>query len=186
MLNYLEKLNDALKGKASADEEYEWMLLELFDQIVRDRRGGEMGRFLRRPDLKIHDFIKSRIGREAEGHWVKNSAPMTMWEKIRKANAWMLVEHARNIMTKSLVRAVAGRKAAEAFDTGIFRRSGEIHFRLYDRYSLQKLLAAAGFIKIRVCRADESKIPDFNTFGLDMLDGEVRKPDSLFMEAEKP
>jgi hypothetical protein len=43
-----------------------------------------------------------------------------------------------------------------------------------------------GFIDVRVCRADDSRIPDFNSYGLDMIEGKIRKPDSLFMEAMKP
>ena len=57
---------------------------------------------------------------------------------------------------------------------------------MYDRYSLKRLLEQVGFIDVRVCRADDSRIPDFNSYGLDMIDGKIRKPDSLFMEAMKP
>jgi hypothetical protein len=58
---------------------------------------------------------------------------------------------------------------------------------MYDRYSLASLLRKTGFQEIKICRADESKIPDFNRYGLDLEpNGAVRKPDSLFMEARKP
>jgi predicted SAM-dependent methyltransferase len=43
-----------------------------------------------------------------------------------------------------------------------------------------------GFIDVRVCRADESRIPDFNIYNLDVVEGKIRKPDSLFMEGIKP
>jgi hypothetical protein len=58
---------------------------------------------------------------------------------------------------------------------------------MYDRYSLGVLLRNTGFQDIRVCRADESFIPNFNEYLLDLeADGSIRKPDSLFMEAQKP
>jgi hypothetical protein len=67
-----------------------------------------------------------------------------------------------------------------------FRLSGEVHQWMYDRYSLGVLLRDAGFQNIQVCRADESDIPNFGSYLLDIeADGSVRKPDSLFMEARK-
>jgi hypothetical protein len=57
---------------------------------------------------------------------------------------------------------------------------------MYDRYSLGKLLKQAGFREVRVFRADESMIANFNSYLLDIEpDGSVRKPDSLFMEGRK-
>jgi hypothetical protein len=48
-------------------------------------------------------------------------------------------------------------------------------------------LENAGLERIKTCRADESDIPDFNTYQLDVEpNGKVRKPDSFFMEAHKP
>ena len=68
----------------------------------------------------------------------------------------------------------------------MFRNSGEVHRWMYDRYSLSRLLTESGFINIQICQADESSIPDFNTYELDTCQGKVRKPDSLFIEATKP
>ena len=77
------------------------------------------------------------------------------------------------------------RPSAEAL--GRFRRSGEVHLWMYDRYSLGRLLENSGFIGIRQCCADESYMFGFSSFDLDTLsDGTVRKPDSLFMEAIRP
>ena len=68
----------------------------------------------------------------------------------------------------------------------MFRESGEIHRWMYDRFSLQRLLNQAGFVEVKVCNADVSSIPAFNSYELDMLDNKVRKPDSLYIEAVKP
>ncbi len=74
-----------------------------------------------------------------------------------------------------------------ALQIGQFRLAGEIHLWMYDRYSLTELLKTAGFQSIRVCQANESAIPNFNAYLLDVEDdGSVRKPDSLFMEARRP
>jgi len=62
----------------------------------------------------------------------------------------------------------------------------EVHHWMYDRYSLKKLLQETGFIEIQTLPADESNIPEFNRYLLDIQPtGEVRKPDSFFMEARK-
>jgi hypothetical protein len=68
-----------------------------------------------------------------------------------------------------------------------FRAGGEVHRWMYDRQSLRRLLHATGFEGEAVCRADESRIPEFARFHLDADEDErVRKPDSLFFEASKP
>lgn len=68
-----------------------------------------------------------------------------------------------------------------------FRESREIHQYRCDRFSLSRLLAKVGFVDIKVCQANESCIPNFNSYYLDVLpDGRIRKSDSLFMEGIKP
>ncbi len=56
---------------------------------------------------------------------------------------------------------------------------------MYDRYSLRLLLEKHGFSEARVVSPYESSINNFNKYGLDLIDGNIRKPDSLFMEAFK-
>src|SRR5262249_24936489 len=92
----------------------------------------------------------------------------------------------RQRAAKALVRMVAGGTAAQAFQEGLFRSSGEIHQWMYDRYSLGRALEKAGFRHAEVRAADRSRIPQFNDYALDVVRGTVRKPDSLFMEALKP
>ena len=74
---------------------------------------------------------------------------------------------------------------SKALKIGQFRLGGEIHQWMYDRYSLSELLSQVGFTEIKVCSAFESEIQTWETYQLDVINGEVRKPDSLFMEARK-
>jgi hypothetical protein len=86
-----------------------------------------------------------------------------------------------------LLKELLGEEDYQSLEIGRFRRSGEVHHWMYDRYSLQVLLESVGFEQVRVCQANESLIPNFTEYGLDVeTDGRVRKPDSLFMEAIKP
>jgi hypothetical protein len=85
-----------------------------------------------------------------------------------------------------LVKIVAGRDAEQYFTEGMFRNSGEIHYWMYDQFSLKCLMELSGFVDINTCKANESRMPDFNSFSLDIVDGKIRKPDSLFIEGVKP
>ncbi len=165
---YLTNLEKALSGDEEAKNRYEWILLELFDQMVRNKSGGEMLEYWKQYPLPSEDYIIQRLGSEAK----KNI------DAIRKQRTTITPNEYKN-------------KKYEHFDNpieiGKFRLSGEIHQWMYDRYSLGKLLEEAGFVEVRVCMANESKIPNFNNYLLDIEpDGSTRKPDSLFMEAIKP
>lgn len=69
---------------------------------------------------------------------------------------------------------------------GRFKRSGELHYWMYDSYSLSVALSSAGFTAPRRVGATESRIPNWVSFNLDTEpSGRVYKPDSLFMEGIK-
>jgi hypothetical protein len=70
-------------------------------------------------------------------------------------------------------------------ETAAFRSQGEVHHWMYDRYSLKVLLESCGFKDVKRQSAFDSAIPHWNSFELDGKGREVRKPDSLFMEARK-
>ena len=188
--NYLSTLERSLSGNVEAQADYEWIMLELFDQTVRDFSGGEMGKYLSRPDLPNREFVLSRIGYEAEKFWQKDkenlSKKPSLIGKLRSKKLGWFVQKLRIAIAKFLVLIIAGKESATAFDIGLFRSSGEVHQWMYDRFSLTKLLEECGFVNIKICQAHESSIPDFNSYGLDIIDDKVRKPDSLFIEACKP
>ena len=72
------------------------------------------------------------------------------------------------------------------FKIGRFRRSGEIHWRLYDRCSLARVMKKAGFSEIVVRRAGESAVEGWSGFGLELdRQGRELKPDSIYVEAKK-
>jgi hypothetical protein len=84
------------------------------------------------------------------------------------------------------IRLLLGKEYA-TLQLGRFRKSGEIHQWMYDRYSLGVLLSKCGLEKIVQRNPRESYIPDWTKFNLDTeKDGTVYHPDSLFVEAIKP
>ena len=74
----------------------------------------------------------------------------------------------------------------EATRLGQFRMGGEIHMWMYDRFSLAQALREVGFENIVQLGPHVSNISDWNVYELDVRDGNVYDPTSLFMEAVKP
>jgi SAM-dependent methyltransferase len=69
---------------------------------------------------------------------------------------------------------------------GDARKRGQTHQWMYDRVSLSSLLASVGFRQISVRRCNESAIPNWASYGLEITaSGEEHKPTSLYIEAIK-
>lgn len=188
-LNALEQVED---GALEAIQDYDWMMLELYDQVVRNKSGGEMARYLQRADLTNRAFIRSRIGFEVEKYWhsslgtQQQDKRQPIWYLTESKLLPALVQKIRLKISRLLVAWIAGEQVCQTFEESLFLNSGEIHRWMYDRVSLRRLLEESGFVEVTVCRANESRIPDFDRYALDMIGNEIRKPDSLFMEAIKP
>jgi hypothetical protein len=190
---YIAMLEKVCQGDVAAEADYDWMTLELLDQMVRGKVGGLMGAYILNPSLKNPEFVVQRIGDEAED-WLavaKGIAPpkprQSLLTRLRAKGAKAIIQKVREKIAAVIVGIIAGSEAKSAFEEGLFRASGEIHRWMYDKFSLGRLLNDVGFSDARVCKFDESRIPDFTTYLLDNTpEGTIRKADSLFMEAMKP
>lgn len=187
--DYLRALERALNREPGADDDYDWMVIQLLDQSVRRAPGGAMSEFWRDITRRNNDFVIARAGVEAEREIAESrrgAAPRQrsgLFPRPLSRTPGQLARILQRRIARALVAAVAGPNAARAFDEGVFRNSGEIHQWMYDRYSLERSLKRAGFVEVRVVSATESLIPAFGSFELDTFAGRVRKPDSLFLEA---
>jgi predicted SAM-dependent methyltransferase len=185
---YLQLLEELESGNFENENDYDWIMLEMVDQMVRSKSGGEMGRYLSSPDIPNKEFILSRIGQEAEIFWESNQihSSKSLIKKLKSEKISWFINKLRIILAGALVWLIGGKEAYVAFNEGLFHKSGEIHKWMYDRFSLGRLLKRSGFINVTVCLPHESSIQDFNNYHLDITGGHVRKPDSLFMEGVKP
>jgi len=191
---YLRVLAHAQAGDQVAVKQYEWISLELLDQLVRVESGGEMGRYLRSRASQNVDYVTSRIGSEATPYFKQDSESQgRSSESHRKSSDnsnSQRFQHAFTAFQERLVTGVCsfliGRRGRSAVQEGLFRSSGECHRWMYDQFSLKQLLEHCGFSDIRRCTAFESRMDAFYSYNLDVVNGDVRKPDSLFMEAVKP
>ena len=183
---YLQCLEGALRGDAESQARYDWMMLELYDQAVRTETGGQMAAYLEGAlSSNQAGFVASRIGEEAVGGSAGRPSEASMVPRTSRG-----LRAALSAIRKGASRACAyvflGPDGAAAVREGLFRRSGEVHQWMYDRFSLVRALEQAGFTAARVCAADESHISGFSGFGLETANGQARKPDSLYVEARKP
>lgn len=164
---YLSYLEESEKGDPTAMQRYEWMTLELLDQMVREKSGGDMLRYFKQNPMPAEEFVLQRLGQELK-------------QTLRYLRSQPKTGHGIS----------PNQEEYESRDTAAFHQflqSGELHKWMYDRYSLRCLLESVGFENVRVVKAWESDIPQFASYYLDcMPDGSVRKADSLFMEAVKP
>jgi predicted SAM-dependent methyltransferase len=180
---YLEKLEAAANGDKQAVHDYDWIVLEMLDQMVRETSGGSMLRYLQQRSQPNERFIVDRIGNEGRKLIDQIRRQRSAVKKSLSQRVRAIARGARD----GLLTIVVGRKTARAVSIGRFRLSGEVHHWMYDRFSLARELTAAGFSEPTVRSASESAIPDWNLYCLDVQsDGTINKPDLLFMEATKP
>lgn len=189
---YLIALEQASLGSNEWIENYEWMLLEMYDQVVRNRSGGSMAEYFIKEKLDNQEFVLERCGVEAEQllesgrkTW-ESRQPNTKENKFKALlkQVYKTIHHPERI--RDLFIKVLLGKEFESLQIGRFRQSGEIHQWMYDRYSLSKLLKEFGFEQITQRSASDSFIPNWTSYNLDTeADGSVYKPDSLYMEAIK-
>jgi SAM-dependent methyltransferase len=192
---YLHNLERAINNEPCAEFDYDWILLEMYDQTVRNTSGGEIANYLFRKDIPNEEYLFNRIGDEGKNlhknylnslnnKFDKQINPVPFSIKIQ---AKRLYQRVKNVLTRTIFRTEYEvlREESEALQIGRFRLSGEVHQHMYDRYSLGKLLSGCGFINIKVVSSVESDIIDWNVYQLDSLDGNTLKPDSLFVEAIK-
>jgi predicted SAM-dependent methyltransferase len=174
---YIRALDAALEGDEAWQRNYEWVMLQLYDQTVREFSGGEMGRVLAQDPVPNREFIVESLGTEAH----------RIIEAVARARDDPAPPPAeRPSLRERAIRRLLGPEYP-LLQVGRFRDQGEVHFWMYDRYSLARLLTECGFSDPQVVSATESRIPGWAGYDLDTTPGgTVHKPDSLFMEAVRP
>src|SRR6185312_6510958 len=127
-------------GKAEPENEkvradYDWIMVEMYDQTVRTVGGGEMLKYLAKETLENEDFIYKRIGYEGkmirEGMISSSNNPPARPALYRKF---------RNIISpgnyKTLFFKLFFKREHRLIELSKFRVSGEVHQWMYDIYSL--------------------------------------------------
>jgi SAM-dependent methyltransferase len=190
---YLNALEKAAQGDKEWEANYEWIKLELYDQVVREQPGGEMAAYLSQEHIPNKDFVIARMG--ISGEQIISQAKQSQGDalsELQKSPAWRLLfnRFRQMLYAPSLVREWAIQRVLgpeyDLLKLSRFRKGGEIHLWMYDRYSLARILLDAGFTSPKTSSPTESNIPSWESYHLDTEPGgRVYKPDSLYMEAIK-
>ncbi len=156
---YLANLEQGFNGNDNiVIKHYQWNKIEMFDQMIRRKSGGEMLEMILN-DMIDKEYVIKRNGDEL--------FPILEMDKRKKEN-----------MLKSLDSS----KSSSNLQT-----TGEIHKWMYDRLDLKILLEDARFQCFKIVKYNESQIPNWSEYKLDTsIYGDYpRKPDSLFVEVVK-
>jgi predicted SAM-dependent methyltransferase len=190
---YLKNLNLALQGDRNAQYNYDWIMLEMYDQAVRTKLGGDMAAYIFQEKIPNEEYVFERIGEEGRNirkFYLENLNKATQHSISQKDKRSFLRKTLSKI--KQAIKAFLFKDEIQFYQDNIqyvqigrFRLSGEIHQWMYDRYSLSKLLEETKFRDIQIKPAFESAIPNWNDFELESKNDVIFKPDSLFIEARK-
>jgi predicted SAM-dependent methyltransferase len=177
---YLKNMERALASEQGADADYDWIMLEMYDQTVRNTGGGAMFQYLHQDQLPNKEYIFKRIGVGA-GLYLKDAVQpkRSFSDKLKIVTKKPSIIFSK--LQDGLYKLIMPSKKYAMYKTGNFRQAGEIHQWMYDRYSLGRLLEKVGFNKVEVREADTSYIPGWANYKLD----DITESASLFIEAVK-
>jgi len=183
---YLHAL-DAAINNSQPNHDYTWMMIELYDQVVRDRPGGAMLEYLKQDPIPNESMVYDRLGDEARRIVQRLRDPVRETDHSAVRGTWLDdLCRLRDRLRTAIMRRLLSQADYEALQLGRFRLSGEIHQWMYDRYSLCRLLEASGFQAPKQRTEFDSAIDHWAQFNLDTdNNGMAYKPDSLYVEASK-
>lgn len=181
---YLTRLKENLVSPSKDSiEAYQWAVFELYDQAVRNKSGGLTKDYFLKNQLFDNKYVNKRTGIR----WTKarENENETTLQKIKRVSNEIgkfnfFVAAIRLIKQKALNFFLG-----EKYRVGSFRLGGEIHYWMYDRFSLSELLKEVGFKDVKVKTPYTSDIMNWEKYELDVKDNTLYDPTSLFMEARK-
>lgn len=178
-LDYLQKAKNTPNSKNN--KRYQWILVELLDQMVREKSGGLMKQMLDGEDFD-DELMETRLGDNFNRHQFQSTQPDLNRSDIapelsQQKDPWNIRLHRRRLKIKL---ALFGGGSDP-------RATGEAHKWMYDRFSLPTIMNESGFHNCYACAFDESRMPHWKKYNLDISKhGErPRKPDSLYVEGIK-
>ncbi len=196
---YLKILEMVISDEQKYKEKYKWIVIELLDQLVRTKPGGQMKDFidyvLTSGNKELYDYICYRIG-ESLIHNEKKELEQKNRKLTMKQKLVVVKEKLKNLNIDKIKNKLLymylnliGLLIPKSIKDAVFIRTTiyERHQFMYDRYSLRVLLEDVGFSNIQFLSYNESSIPGFNNFFLDINpDGTPYKGfSSIYVEAIK-
>ena len=191
VLHYIRLLTLLKNGNSQYEADYDWIMLELYDQTVRNISGGDMLKYFICDSIPNEEFVLERCGIEVKNLIMYGkslfSNPKSVNEIGKSSFIQLLKRMKKSVNIKRRIKeGLFGKKHSLEEKIGKFRLGGEIHQWMYDSYSLGRLLKNAGFKKICVRDAYSSYLENWSKYNLDTEpDGSIYKPDSSYIEGIK-
>lgn len=159
-----------VREDSAYEEKYEYIVIEMIDQMTRMESGGEMLQYWQKETCD-ENYVKYRTGFPAEYNERPTIVGVQKW-KMKVKNMF------RAIMQKTYW--------GQVILQGRFALSGEQHKWMYDSYSLKKILSENGFKNISIMIYNQSKIKNWENYKLEINEnGEEYKPNCLYIEGVK-
>lgn len=178
-INLLDSHEDA-----HFNERYEWIVLELLDQLTRTTPTGIMGDYLRKLKMTGSSVIYDYVNRRSGLLHLDIGKEINFFDKIKS----LTLSRIYNKMIEFYIRAISLAFPAHIrSQVMIFTSIGERHRWMYDRYGLSVLLNNSGFKNYVVHNYNTTSIEKFLEDFLDNNpDGSSYKKTSLYVEVIKP
>jgi predicted SAM-dependent methyltransferase len=181
---YLANIERGINNETNSSNDYDWIMLELYDQTVRNKSGGLMLDYLTKANMVNEKYVYERIG-EGTRQWRKSTDDEDNVMKSGVAGIIKKLIEKPSLIFKGIklvyLRIVLSKKGYQNYKIGKFRTGGEIHQWMYDRYSLKRLLQNIGFRDVTLRTATTSFIKEWEGFKLDNPNEKA----SIFIEAVK-
>lgn len=169
-------------------EAYDWVMIELLDQLIRTQSGGKMKQYLSRPDIPNENYLIERGGfvmkKILNDRKLNKNNKVKLKDKVKKAfSSWSGFNYAFEQASEKIGAKIG--LLSPIAQVGAFRLGGEVHLWMYDRYSLPRLLKESGFTDIKQLDPFHSDIVNWSSFELDVKEGNIYDKTSIFFEGRK-
>lgn len=176
---YIKSLEEATFNKSTANhEKHLWMIIEMLDQMVRTRVGGEMINFVR--SGRASSFVSERIG--SNEYDLIFSSPVANPVLKKRQGVFSFLHNSLDSWARRRLQVTENQVSSIKF-----KELGENHLWMYDSVSLALAMEKVGFRDVKRQTAFSSYAKDWQEDGLtlDVIEGRPHHPDSIYIEGRK-
>lgn len=164
----------------------DFLILEIIDQCVRLKRGGELREFFgsldpqKDSDQQMMQFVRHRTGYAIPSDGVRRGIPGWF---LKSPRMWSLA--LEQIYVRFIVSLLPGAFKRQNVSLATV---GERHAWVYDFHTISRMLEAVGFVSVTRKSAHTSGIKGFPCHPLDVASDDMPRKgaESMYIEARKP
>lgn len=181
--NYLLRLEQGWADASPSNVvKYDWAVLELLDQVVRDKSGGLMSEAIKNKYYDL-DYGRERYRDVFEEFYAPPTNSKAEVQSTALPVKQLLVKMVGRIKRLLSFKDVQPPPSVVSQNP---RMSREAHLWLYDRLSLSRLLSQQGFVEVAVRDYKSSAIPNWEKYNFNQSEfGDYDIEPSLYVEGKK-